>query len=65
MISFVCTSSYFRNGKKVNKSNANVAKYARRVSLRDNNVIISRIKGVYLVTRFNINVEHTTLTFDP
>ena len=36
---------------KYSKSNANVAKYARRVNLRDNNVIISKIKGVYLVKK--------------
>ena len=40
-----------QNIKKYNNSNANVAKYARRVNLRDNNVIISKIKGVYLVKK--------------
>ena len=46
-----CSGLVICNNKKYKKSNANVAKYARRVNLRDNNVIISKIKGVYLVKK--------------
>ena len=38
-------------GHKVNKSNANVAKYTRRVNLRGKQSIIGNIKGFYLVLK--------------
>ena len=46
---FYHISRVMHSALKVNKSNANVGKYAQRVNLRGKKVTIGSLKGFYLV----------------